>query len=174
GPVALLGRPGHLVPGARDGRGPGRDRRGRRRVHSIVGGGGDRGRQRDRHQHHRGAARARPGARLGRDRLVAVTAGSRRPRRRGRRRRGATVVGRRVTSGRGGHRGTGGGRHFRRRRRRQRWPSQILRTVGRNPVVMPFVLMYHSVAEETDDPYAITVSPARFERQLRWLRRRGL
>ena len=40
--------------------------------------------------------------------------------------------------------------------------------------MMPFVLMYHSVAEETQDPYAITVSPARFDRQLRWLHRRGL
>ena len=39
---------------------------------------------------------------------------------------------------------------------------------------MPFVLMYHSVAEETQDPYAITVSPVRFDRQLRWLHRRGL
>jgi peptidoglycan/xylan/chitin deacetylase (PgdA/CDA1 family) len=36
------------------------------------------------------------------------------------------------------------------------------------------VLMYHSVEPYTEDPYRITVSPHRFERQLRWLRRRGL
>jgi peptidoglycan/xylan/chitin deacetylase (PgdA/CDA1 family) len=36
------------------------------------------------------------------------------------------------------------------------------------------VLMYHSVAPYEQDPYGITVSPARFERQMRWLRRRGL
>ncbi|MCX5381765.1 polysaccharide deacetylase family protein [Streptomyces sp. NBC_00083] len=34
--------------------------------------------------------------------------------------------------------------------------------------------MYHSVSHTTDDPYRITVSPPRFERQLRWLRRHGL
>ncbi|WP_079125548.1 polysaccharide deacetylase family protein [Streptomyces lushanensis] len=34
--------------------------------------------------------------------------------------------------------------------------------------------MYHSVADTTDDPYQVTVSPARLERQLRWLSRRGL
>jgi peptidoglycan/xylan/chitin deacetylase (PgdA/CDA1 family) len=39
---------------------------------------------------------------------------------------------------------------------------------------MPMVLMYHSVAPYEQDPYGITVSPARFERQMRWLRRRGL
>ncbi|HZG04072.1 MAG TPA: polysaccharide deacetylase family protein [Streptomyces sp.] len=33
--------------------------------------------------------------------------------------------------------------------------------------------MYHSVAEHTEDPYKITVSPGRLDRQLRWLRRRG-
>lgn len=38
----------------------------------------------------------------------------------------------------------------------------------------PWVLMYHSVAEVTDDPYHVTVSPARLDRQLRWLRDRGL
>jgi len=36
------------------------------------------------------------------------------------------------------------------------------------------VLMYHSVEPYAEDPYQITVSPRRFERQLRWLRRRGL
>lgn len=39
---------------------------------------------------------------------------------------------------------------------------------------MPAVLMYHSVTPYQDDPYLVTVSPARFEAQLRWLRRRGL
>jgi peptidoglycan/xylan/chitin deacetylase (PgdA/CDA1 family) len=39
---------------------------------------------------------------------------------------------------------------------------------------MPAVLMYHSVARYTDDPYQVTVSPERFGQQLRWLRRRGL
>jgi peptidoglycan/xylan/chitin deacetylase (PgdA/CDA1 family) len=38
----------------------------------------------------------------------------------------------------------------------------------------PWLLMYHSVADTTDDPYRVTVSPARLERQLDWLRRRGL
>jgi peptidoglycan/xylan/chitin deacetylase (PgdA/CDA1 family) len=39
---------------------------------------------------------------------------------------------------------------------------------------MPAVLMYHSVAPYLDDPYLVTVSPARFEQQMRWLRGRGL
>ncbi|HEY7013086.1 MAG TPA: polysaccharide deacetylase family protein [Streptosporangiaceae bacterium] len=39
---------------------------------------------------------------------------------------------------------------------------------------MPTVLMYHSVTHYASDPYLVTVSPERFERQLRWLRRRGL
>ncbi|OEV01361.1 polysaccharide deacetylase [Streptomyces qinglanensis] len=34
--------------------------------------------------------------------------------------------------------------------------------------------MYHSVSDCPDDPYGITVSPSRLERQLRWLRDRGL
>jgi peptidoglycan/xylan/chitin deacetylase (PgdA/CDA1 family) len=38
----------------------------------------------------------------------------------------------------------------------------------------PVVLMYHSVAPYSDDPYQVTVSPQRFEQQLRWLNRRGL
>ena len=38
----------------------------------------------------------------------------------------------------------------------------------------PVVLMYHSVTPYSDDPYQITVSPHRFEQQLRWLERRGL
>jgi peptidoglycan/xylan/chitin deacetylase (PgdA/CDA1 family) len=38
----------------------------------------------------------------------------------------------------------------------------------------PVVLMYHSVAPHADDPYRVTVSPYRFEQQMRWLDRRGL
>ncbi|HEY6424644.1 MAG TPA: polysaccharide deacetylase family protein, partial [Pseudonocardiaceae bacterium] len=38
----------------------------------------------------------------------------------------------------------------------------------------PAVLMYHSVAPYDHDPYLVTVRPARFEEQLRWLHRRGL
>lgn len=34
--------------------------------------------------------------------------------------------------------------------------------------------MYHSIAPYAEDPFSITVHPARFERQMRWLRRRGL
>ncbi|MBK3521892.1 polysaccharide deacetylase family protein [Streptomyces sp. MBT70] len=34
--------------------------------------------------------------------------------------------------------------------------------------------MYHSVGDCSDDPYRVTVSPGRLERQLRWLVRRGL
>ena len=35
----------------------------------------------------------------------------------------------------------------------------------------PWILTYHSVADPTDDPYGITVSPDRLDRQLTWLRR---
>jgi peptidoglycan/xylan/chitin deacetylase (PgdA/CDA1 family) len=38
----------------------------------------------------------------------------------------------------------------------------------------PLVLMYHSVAPYEQDPHLVTVHPARFEQQLRWLHRRGL
>ncbi|MGH3521285.1 MAG: polysaccharide deacetylase family protein [Mycobacterium sp.] len=38
----------------------------------------------------------------------------------------------------------------------------------------PPVLMYHSVAPYEQDPYLVTVHPARFEQQMRWLHRRGL
>jgi peptidoglycan/xylan/chitin deacetylase (PgdA/CDA1 family) len=37
----------------------------------------------------------------------------------------------------------------------------------------PLVLMYHSVEAYESDPYDVTVEPVRFDRQLRWLRRRG-
>ncbi|MEU6179727.1 polysaccharide deacetylase family protein [Streptomyces coeruleorubidus] len=42
----------------------------------------------------------------------------------------------------------------------------------RSPV--PWVAMYHSVGDCSDDPYRITVTPERLGRQLAWLRRRGL
>src|SRR5690242_9105391 len=35
---------------------------------------------------------------------------------------------------------------------------------------IPMVLMYHSVAPSHFDPHRATVSPQRFERQMRWLR----
>ncbi|MFE2723489.1 polysaccharide deacetylase family protein [Kitasatospora sp. NPDC059327] len=37
----------------------------------------------------------------------------------------------------------------------------------------PWILMYHSVAVEEDDPYQLTVSPERFAEQIAWLHRRG-
>ncbi|MFJ4631309.1 polysaccharide deacetylase family protein [Streptomyces sp. NPDC088847] len=39
---------------------------------------------------------------------------------------------------------------------------------------VPWVAMYHSVGDCSDDPYRITVSPDRLAQQLRWLRGRGL
>jgi peptidoglycan/xylan/chitin deacetylase (PgdA/CDA1 family) len=42
------------------------------------------------------------------------------------------------------------------------------------PAGLPLVLMYHSVEPYDSDPYQVTVRPQRFDRQLRWLRRRGL
>ena len=39
---------------------------------------------------------------------------------------------------------------------------------------IPLILMYHSITTYTADPYLVTVSPQRFEEQMRWLRRRGL
>jgi peptidoglycan/xylan/chitin deacetylase (PgdA/CDA1 family) len=38
----------------------------------------------------------------------------------------------------------------------------------------PAIWMYHSVEDVDDDPFQITVSPARFDRQLDWLAARGL
>lgn len=51
--------------------------------------------------------------------------------------------------------------------------SRTARSGGR-PGRPPWVLMYHSVSGCADDPYHITVSPYRLDRQLRWLRDRGL
>jgi peptidoglycan/xylan/chitin deacetylase (PgdA/CDA1 family) len=39
---------------------------------------------------------------------------------------------------------------------------------------MPLVLMYHSVSPYDEDPHEVCMTPERFERQMRWLRRRGL
>ncbi|HTI74480.1 MAG TPA: polysaccharide deacetylase family protein [Mycobacterium sp.] len=39
---------------------------------------------------------------------------------------------------------------------------------------IPLVLMYHSIAEYDEDPFEVTLTPQRFERQMRWLRSRGL
>ncbi|GAA3303866.1 polysaccharide deacetylase family protein [Streptomyces cinereospinus] len=44
----------------------------------------------------------------------------------------------------------------------------------RSPAPVPWVVMYHSVGDCSDDPYRITVTPDRLDRQLGWLRRRGL
>lgn len=39
---------------------------------------------------------------------------------------------------------------------------------------MPLVLMYHSVSPYDEDPFEVTMTPQRFEQQMRWLRSRGL
>ncbi len=39
---------------------------------------------------------------------------------------------------------------------------------------MPLILMYHSISPYEEDPYGVTVTPQRFEQQMRWLSRRGL
>lgn len=41
-------------------------------------------------------------------------------------------------------------------------------------VGIPVILMYHSITPYEEDPYQVTVSPARFERQMQWMHRRGL
>jgi len=41
------------------------------------------------------------------------------------------------------------------------------------PWVAPWILMYHSVADEEEDPYLLTVSPERFAAQMAWLHRTG-
>lgn len=45
---------------------------------------------------------------------------------------------------------------------------------GERAATVPWVAMYHSVGDPSDDPYRITVTPGRLAQQLRWLRRRGL
>lgn len=39
---------------------------------------------------------------------------------------------------------------------------------------IPLVWMYHSVADYDEDPYEVTMTPERFEKQMRWLKHRGL
>jgi peptidoglycan/xylan/chitin deacetylase (PgdA/CDA1 family) len=39
---------------------------------------------------------------------------------------------------------------------------------------LPMILMYHAIADESEDPYQLCVTPARFAEQMAWLRRRGL
>ncbi|MEU0406800.1 polysaccharide deacetylase family protein [Streptomyces griseorubiginosus] len=39
---------------------------------------------------------------------------------------------------------------------------------------VPWIAMYHSVGDCSEDPYRVTVTPDRLDRQLSWLRRRGL
>lgn len=53
------------------------------------------------------------------------------------------------------------------RRLRERLLS--LRSSGRRVSPRPVILMYHRVACVTPDPWALAVTPARFEEQLRWL-----
>ena len=36
---------------------------------------------------------------------------------------------------------------------------------------MPLVWMYHSIAPYDEDPYEVTMTPKRFDKQMRWLRR---
>lgn len=38
----------------------------------------------------------------------------------------------------------------------------------------PWIAMYHSVGDCSEDPYRVTVTPDRLDHQLSWLRRRGL
>jgi peptidoglycan/xylan/chitin deacetylase (PgdA/CDA1 family) len=51
-------------------------------------------------------------------------------------------------------------------------PDKFPNRYGDGP--LPPVLMYHSVAPYEQDPYLVTVHPARFTQQLSWLHRRGL
>ncbi|MFD7922844.1 polysaccharide deacetylase family protein [Streptomyces sp. NPDC059740] len=53
-------------------------------------------------------------------------------------------------------------------------PRAAVPRARRHRTTSPWVLMYHSVTDTTDDPYRVTVSPARLDRQLRWLSARGL
>ncbi|EST38022.1 hypothetical protein N566_09740 [Streptomycetaceae bacterium MP113-05] len=53
-------------------------------------------------------------------------------------------------------------------------PSPPPVRVGARRRSAPWLLMYHSVADGTEDPYRVTVSPHRLRRQLEWLTARGL
>ncbi|MEV5973901.1 polysaccharide deacetylase family protein [Streptomyces sp. NPDC051921] len=50
-------------------------------------------------------------------------------------------------------------------------PAALRRLLPKPPL---WVAMYHSIADASDDPYKVTVSPVRFARQLHWLGDRGL
>lgn len=45
---------------------------------------------------------------------------------------------------------------------------------GTDLSTIPLVWMYHSISTYDEDPYEVTMTPERFEKQMRWLRRRGL
>ncbi|MFC9329944.1 polysaccharide deacetylase family protein [Kitasatospora sp. NPDC057015] len=54
------------------------------------------------------------------------------------------------------------------------YPRRPLSTASRpGSPWAPWILMYHSVAVEEDDPYLLTVSPGRFAEQMHWLHRTG-
>ncbi|SOD86471.1 polysaccharide deacetylase family protein [Streptomyces sp. Ag109_G2-15] len=56
-------------------------------------------------------------------------------------------------------------------------PSSVespLRAGATRPGPVPWIAMYHSVGDCSDDPYRVTVTPGRLDRQLRWLRGHGL
>ncbi|MFJ8943294.1 polysaccharide deacetylase family protein [Streptomyces sp. NPDC102395] len=53
-------------------------------------------------------------------------------------------------------------------------PADTARRPAPAPGPAPWVAMYHSVGDCSDDPYRITVTPERLDRQLAWLTRRGL
>ncbi|MFJ1974850.1 polysaccharide deacetylase family protein [Streptomyces sp. NPDC087903] len=55
-----------------------------------------------------------------------------------------------------------------------RAPGDTRRPSGPRPGPAPWVAMYHSVGDCSDDPYRVTVTPDRLGRQLGWLARRGL
>ncbi|MFC7731995.1 polysaccharide deacetylase family protein [Actinomadura keratinilytica] len=56
----------------------------------------------------------------------------------------------------------------------ERQPEEQRRPADGPRTRMPWILMYHSVGRTDDDPHLITVSPAQFTRQMRWLKSRGL
>ncbi|MFI1371380.1 polysaccharide deacetylase family protein [Streptomyces longwoodensis] len=53
-------------------------------------------------------------------------------------------------------------------------PADTARRPAQTPGPVPWVAMYHSVGDRTHDPYRVTVTPERLDRQLAWLRGRGL
>ncbi|MGW1538940.1 polysaccharide deacetylase family protein [Streptomyces sp. NPDC002309] len=53
-------------------------------------------------------------------------------------------------------------------------PVDTGRRAVRAPAPVPWVAMYHSVGDCSDDPYRVTVTPDRLDLQLGWLRRREL